>query len=98
MIHWLQNHLLPCPFKYLTGIDCPGCGFQRSVVALLQCNLHESLEIYPATIPILILLITVLLKMQRFFVNRPYIKDVMLVLSTIIITASYLFKLSLLLP
>lgn len=53
-INWLQNHLLTCPFKYLTGIDCPGCGFQRSVIALIQGNLHKSLSLYPATIPLLL--------------------------------------------
>lgn len=51
---WLQEHLLPCPFKYLTGIDCPGCGFQRSVLALFSGDLHKSLVLYPATIPLLI--------------------------------------------
>ncbi|AMR30614.1 hypothetical protein A0256_03835 [Mucilaginibacter sp. PAMC 26640] len=50
---WLNAHLLTCPFKYFTGIDCPGCGFQRSVLALLAGNLRDSVHLYPATIPIL---------------------------------------------
>jgi hypothetical protein len=53
-VSWLQNHLIPCPFKYLTGIDCPGCGFQRSVLALMQGNLHDSFALYPPAIPLLI--------------------------------------------
>ncbi len=53
-ISWLQDHLLKCPFKYLTGIDCPGCGFQRSVLALINGDLHKSLSLYPSTIPLLI--------------------------------------------
>jgi len=53
-IHWLQNHLIPCPFKYLTGIDCPGCGFQRSVIALLQGDLDKSFTLYPPAIPLLL--------------------------------------------
>jgi hypothetical protein len=52
-INWLQNHLLPCPFKYITGIDCPGCGFQRAVLKLIQGNFHQSFIIYPAAIPLL---------------------------------------------
>jgi len=52
--NWLQNHLLPCPFKYLTGIDCPGCGFQRSAIALVQGNFHKSFSLYPPTLPIII--------------------------------------------
>ena len=53
-IHWLQGHLLPCPFKYLTGIDCPGCGFQRSVIALIQGDLQKSFLLYPAAIPLIL--------------------------------------------
>ena len=52
-INWLQNHLIPCPFKFLTGIDCPGCGFQRSVIQLIQGNFQKSFTLYPATIPLL---------------------------------------------
>jgi hypothetical protein len=55
-INWLQSHLIRCPFKYVTGIDCPGCGFQRSVLALVQGNLHESFTLYPPTIPLLLVL------------------------------------------
>ena len=53
-ISWLQNHLIPCPFKYLTGIDCPGCGFQRSVIALIHGDLHKSFQLYPPAIPLLL--------------------------------------------
>jgi hypothetical protein len=53
-IHWLQNHLIPCPFKYLTGIDCPGCGFQRSVIALVQGDIQKSFALYPPAIPLLL--------------------------------------------
>ena len=53
-INWLQKHLLTCPFKYLTGIDCPGCGFQRSVIQLMNGNFHQSFILYPPTIPLLL--------------------------------------------
>jgi len=53
-LNWLQHHLIPCPFKYLTGIDCPLCGFQRSVLALFQGQLRQSFLLYPPAIPILL--------------------------------------------
>ena len=56
MLIWLQNHLLICPFKYFTGLDCPGCGFQRSVIALLHGNVKQSFIVYPPAIPILLLI------------------------------------------
>jgi hypothetical protein len=54
---WLQDHLLPCPFKYLTGIDCPGCGFQRAVLALFRGDISQSIALYPAAIPLIVIIL-----------------------------------------
>jgi hypothetical protein len=54
IVKWLQDHMLRCPFKYITGVDCPGCGFQRSVLDLLQGDLHKSIQLYPPAIPLLV--------------------------------------------
>lgn len=52
---WAPSFYLPCPFKAITGIDCPGCGFQRSVVALWEGDWTASLQLYPPAIPLLAL-------------------------------------------
>ncbi len=57
LIQWLQNHLLSCPMKKIFGIDCPGCGLQRSIIELMKGNLLKSLQLYPATIPLLCLVL-----------------------------------------
>ena len=49
-----------CPFHLLTGLDCPGCGNQRAVHALLHGNLREAVAANPffvAAIPYLAALI-----------------------------------------
>ncbi|NGM66204.1 DUF2752 domain-containing protein [Sphingobacterium sp. SGR-19] len=33
-----------CPFKALTGFDCPGCGSQRAVHAILHGDFREALH------------------------------------------------------
>ncbi len=33
-----------CPIKLITGLQCPGCGMQRFVHALLQGHLHEAIS------------------------------------------------------
>lgn len=53
LVHWLESHLLTCYVKHLTGIDCPGCGLQRSIIALLRGDMAQSWHLYPATIPLL---------------------------------------------
>lgn len=40
--------MLPCFYKQITGIDCPGCGMQRSFIELLKGNVVASLKLYPA--------------------------------------------------
>ncbi|MEH6304070.1 DUF2752 domain-containing protein [Olivibacter sp. CPCC 100613] len=63
---WLQHHLLPCPFKWLTGVDCPGCGFQRAFLLLLRGEWKASIAQYPPTIPLLLLGIFFLVKKSYF--------------------------------
>ncbi|QJP33131.1 DUF2752 domain-containing protein [Nonlabens sp. Ci31] len=43
--------MLPCMSKQLTGMDCPGCGIQRSISFLLQGHLTDSFLMYPGLFP-----------------------------------------------
>ena len=38
---------LPCPFQFVTGLYCPGCGGTRALLALLSGNVKESLYYHP---------------------------------------------------
>lgn len=57
LVGFLEDHLLPCSIKSLTGLDCPGCGMQRAFVALLKGDLASSLQYHPALIPFLFTMI-----------------------------------------
>lgn len=93
-VNWLQKHLLPCPFKYLTGIDCPGCGFQRSIIMLLQGNLKQSLHFYPAAIPLMILMLIHFLDSQYHFDKKGWIKTPLAIITGSIIAVSYVLKMT----
>lgn len=92
MFKWLLNHLIPCPFKAFTGLDCPGCGFQRSVIALFYGNLQESWSLYPPTIPLLILFITVGIIFKLKLKNRFTISKVLALVVGNFVLMSYLIK------
>jgi hypothetical protein len=93
-INWLQNHLLPCPFKYFTGIDCPGCGFQRSVMALIQGNLYKSFALYPAAIPLLLFFAYGLAdKFFKLDTSKNIIKKSLFIFIGSIVLVSYSIKL-----
>lgn len=47
--------MLPCLFKTLTGIPCPGCGGQRSVLFLIHGDFIDAFWMYPAIYPLFFL-------------------------------------------
>ena len=57
MLSWFENHMLPCAWKSLLGIDCPACGLQRSCIQLMKGNFRESLVLYPPLPAVLLLLV-----------------------------------------
>lgn len=86
--------LIPCPIKYLTNIDCPGCGFQRSVLALIQGNLAQSFHFYPPTIPFLLSVTTAL----SFYILKKNTESKMLkamyFLTGAVVVINYVYKIA----
>ncbi len=56
---WAHN-MFPCIYKQLFGFDCPFCGLQRAVIALLRGDVKSSFIYYPPLIPLLISLFLIL--------------------------------------
>jgi len=92
LIEWLKNHLLTCPSKHFFHFDCPGCGLQRSIIALLEGDLTTSLQLYPATIPILFCLIFTALHLKIKFKFGPEIIKGAYIFASLIIVVSYIYK------
>jgi len=92
LIDWLQNHLIPCPLKTLTGIDCPGCGFQRSLILLLQGNLSKSWTLYPPTIPLISLFIFVAILYKIPVKNQSLIIKLLVIVVGNFVVISYFLK------
>lgn len=83
-----NRYLLPCPIKSLTGYDCPGCGFQRALLALLKGNFYESVHLYPPTIPILITIVF------SFAVNKWLPSQSKLIIKTLFIITGFIIMVS----
>ena len=39
-----------CPFKYITGIPCPGCGGQRALFSILHGDIINAMCINPLSV------------------------------------------------
>ena len=47
LIAFLEENLLSCQWKNM-GIECMGCGFQRSVIYLMKGEFLNAFKTYPA--------------------------------------------------
>jgi hypothetical protein len=95
MWHILENLMLPCLFKSIFHIDCPGCGLQRSILLLFQGNLAASFRMYWSTIPILGMFVFLLLQLKFRFNKGTSILMWMYCGNAFLIICNYIYKLSL---
>jgi len=91
IIEWLESHYSHCFFKDHFGIDCPGCGLQRSFVELLKGNIIESILLYPALIPILLMFFFLGLHLILKFRNGAQILKLMFITNMSLIFLHYIY-------
>ena len=92
IINWLEKNMLQCPSKKYLHIECMGCGLQRSFIFLLKGNLFESIKIYPATIPLLIVVLFACLHIVFKLKNGAKIIQVLFIITAAIIFIFYGYK------
>ena len=92
LTEWLERHQAPCSWKETFGVDCPGCGMQRAVIELLKGNLMESIRIYPALIPLLLLLSFLLLHLIFNFRRGHLIIKILFIFTVSIMFVHFLYK------
>ena len=93
VVDWLEKRQLPCFYKSVFGIECPGCGMQRAFVALLQGDLTGSLKLYPALIPTIAMLVVLVVHVFCQLKNGARILMWLFVFNAVIIVISYICKL-----
>jgi len=86
--------MLPCLFKKTTGIDCIGCGMQRSLWLLFQGDVADAIKMYPPIctfVPFMLLL-----GLYLFDKKRNYTKFVIFfaILNAVVMVISYIYKMT----
>jgi hypothetical protein len=88
--------MLPCLNKKLFGVECPGCGMQRSVQLLFQGDFVEAFKMYPAIYPIILLLAFLVSTLFIKFKFADQIKLILMLTTAGAILVSYLIKMNIL--
>jgi Protein of unknown function (DUF2752) len=92
IIHWLENHLLTCPYKATMGFDCPGCGIQRAFVELLKGDFLQSFALYPALIPTIITFLLMIVHLTFNLKNGAAFIKYSFIFTVSIVVISYVLK------
>lgn len=94
LIHFLENNFFACPIKQQVGIDCLGCGFQRSFILLLKGDWYGSWKMYPALVPMLLMFLFLPIHVKFKIKNGHKILLALFILSSFLCVANFMLKLT----
>jgi hypothetical protein len=92
LANWLESLSQPCLYKALLGIECPGCGMQRSFIEILKGNFLDSLLLYPALMPTLVLVIFLFVHLSFKLKEGAVMLKVLFMVNALIIVLHYIYK------
>ena len=89
----MEEYMIPCLSKKLLGIDCFGCGIQRSFLLLIQGEFEAAFYMYPAIYSMF--LFFTFIGLQLLQKNRNYHPWIVSlgIITAIIMIVSYFYKL-----
>lgn len=92
MLLSVNDYLLPCLNKKLFGMECPGCGMQRSFILLIQGEFTEAFKMYPAIFTLVLLAISFIADFMFNFKHFTIYRNILIGINLAIIIVSYIIK------
>lgn len=86
--------MLPCASKQLLGMECPGCGLQRSFISLLQGHIADSFALYPGLVPLAVFFVLAFLKFTGMYKIRSQVLVVTGILVVLTVLGHYILKMA----
>jgi len=87
-----EEYMLPCLNKKLFGIECMGCGLQRSISLIFQGKFIDAFYMYPAIYTLILLFGLIVINTFFKVKNFNTIVTVLAIISVSIIVISYIIK------
>jgi len=89
-----EDYMLPCLNKKLFGIECMGCGLQRSLALFFRGEFKEAFFTYPAIFVLIPLALTIVASFFYKFKYANKLINTLAIISLIIIIISYIVKIT----
>ncbi|CAM1340414.1 DUF2752 domain-containing protein [Tenacibaculum amylolyticum] len=93
-MHGAKDYMLPCLNKKLLGVDCPGCGLQRSVVLVSKGEFTEAFYMFPAIYTTFLFIIAIVF---HFFLKKKITSKISIafaIINAVIMIIAYFLKMN----
>ena len=91
-ISYLEQHMLACQWKQHFGVECMGCGMQRSVILLLKGQFVDAFYMYPAIYTLIAMFSFLLLHINFNFKKGAKVLLYLFIINVIIMITNYIIK------
>lgn len=88
----IEDFMLPCLNKKFFGIECMGCGMQRSILLVFQGKFEEAFFMYPAIYSLMVLMGVIVFSLFKNFKNSNKIITILAILNGVIILINFILK------
>lgn len=88
----VTEYMIPCLNKSLFGVDCPGCGIQRSAVMVAQGDFAGAFEMYPAIFTLILMFGVIGVNYFYKIKYGPKIITSLAIVNVTLILTNYFFK------
>lgn len=85
--------MLPCLNKKLLGVECLGCGLQRSISLILQGEFVEAFKMYPGVYGLIVLFFFIGINIFFKFKHSNKIIGALAIITLATVVVSYIIKL-----
>jgi len=89
-----EDFMLPCLSKQILGLECFGCGLQRSTLLVFQGEFIAAFKMYPAIYTLILFGLFLSINLFYKFKYSEKIKITLVVLNILIIVISYIIKIT----
>ena len=88
----LEDYMLPCYWKQSFGVDCLGCGMQRSLNYLIKGEFGKAFYMYPAIYTIILMFIFLVIHLKYNFKQGHKVLLSLFAINIIIIVTNFIIK------
>ena len=88
----LNQYMLPCLNKSYFGVECMGCGLQRSLALILEGRFVEAFYMYPAIYSLIALFGNIALQMFISYKYANTITNILLIITGIAVMSNYILN------